>query len=69
VRGVELSPARRTIGQGKRATLALKLSKKAQAAAARALGRLRRVQAKVTVTIRDAAGNASLLGRTIRLRR
>ena len=50
-----------------RATIRLRLGKKARRAAARALRRHRRVRLQLRVVVRDAAGNANTLGRTIRL--
>lgn len=64
-----LAPVSAGVVQGKRATLALKLSKRARAAVRKALAKGRRVNATVTVTVVDAAGNATRSKRTIRLRR
>jgi hypothetical protein len=55
--------------KGQRARLALKLPSEARAAVRRALAKGRRVSARVTVTVVDAAGNRSQAKRTIRLRR
>jgi hypothetical protein len=64
-----LAPVSAGVVQGKRATLALKLPKRARAAVRKALAKGRRVSATVTVTVVDAAGNATHSKRTIRLRR
>ncbi|HLM09706.1 MAG TPA: hypothetical protein VK307_08340, partial [Thermoleophilaceae bacterium] len=59
----------RFIARGQKATLKLKLSKKAQNAINHALRRHRRVRAKLTVAGRDAAGNLVVKSRTIKLKR
>jgi hypothetical protein len=64
-----LRPATAQIPQGGKARLRLKLTKKALKAVKRALARRKRVKAKVTVTVKDAGGNARRGSRTIRLRR
>jgi hypothetical protein len=59
----------RFIARGHRATLRLKVSKKALRAIKRALGRHRKVRARLTIKARDAAGNTTIKRRTIKLRR
>ena len=59
----------RFIARGQKATLKLKLSKKAQTAINHALRRHRRVGVKLTVAGRDAAGNLTVKSRTIKLKR
>jgi glucose/arabinose dehydrogenase len=59
----------RFIARGHRATLRLKVSKKALRAIKRALGRHRKVWARLTIKARDAAGNTTIKRRTIKLRR
>jgi hypothetical protein len=59
----------RFIAGGHRATLKLKLSKKALRAIKRALRKHKNVGAKLTIEARDAAGNTTVKRRTIRLRR
>ena len=54
--------------QGAKTTLRLKLSKKARTAAARALRRGTKVTAQIRLTIRDAAGNTTVLKKTIKLK-
>jgi hypothetical protein len=64
-----LTPADAHIPQGGEATLAPKLSETARRAVARALRRGRRIVVKLTITIRDAAGNSTTLARDVRLKR
>ncbi len=59
----------KSIRSGSRATLKLKLSAKARRAIKRALRKRRKVRVKVKVTVADAAGNARVLRRTVRLKR
>jgi hypothetical protein len=59
----------RFVARGQKATLKLKLSKKAQNAINHALRRHRRVEAKLTVAGRDAARNLTVKRRTIKLKR
>lgn len=59
----------RRIAAGHKATLKLKLSRRARAAARRALRAQREVTVRVTVVVRDAAGNPRTLHWEIRLRR
>jgi hypothetical protein len=61
--------AGRPVGPGEQLTLKVALPRAAQAAARRALGQGRQVEASVTVRVTDAAGNSSAGTRTIRLRR
>jgi lysophospholipase L1-like esterase len=68
-RRFKLRSATKQIAKGARATLKLRLQEKALTAIGRALGRGKRVTATVTVTARDAAGNATTKRRTIRLKR
>jgi hypothetical protein len=63
-----LKGASAQIPKGGRATLKLKVSRKAGAAIKNALGSKKKVKAKVTVTVTDAAGNKTTRTRTIRLR-
>lgn len=64
-----LGPVSAAIARGARATLALKLSKRARAAVRRALASGRRVRATLTLTVTDAAGNRAQAKRAIRQRR
>jgi len=63
-----LKAASATIPTGGKATLKLKISRKAQKAIKSALRRHKTVKAKVTVTVTDAAGNRTIRTRVIRLR-
>ncbi len=56
------------IGQGGKATLRLKVSRKALGAIRRALRGGRRVKARINVTTSDAAGNRTTSKRVVRLR-
>jgi hypothetical protein len=58
----------KSIVKGAKATLRLTLSKKARTAAARALGRRKNVTARITVIVRDSAGNPTRLKTTIKLK-
>jgi myo-inositol-hexaphosphate 3-phosphohydrolase len=58
----------KSIVKGAKATLRLTLSKKARTAAARALGRRKNVTARITVIVRDSAGNPTRLTTTIKLK-
>lgn len=58
----------RRIAAGKRATLKLKVPKKALKAGKRARRRHKKVRAKIRVSVKDAAGNGVPLKRTIGLR-
>jgi len=53
----------------KRERLILRLSRKARRAARRALQRRKRPRVRVSVALRDAAGNAGSAKRTVRLKR
>jgi hypothetical protein len=64
-----LSGSSVSIAAGGDATLGLKASKKAKKAAAAALKAGKKVKAKVTVTVRDAAGNESARTVTVKLKR
>jgi hypothetical protein len=64
-----LSGSSVSIAAGGDATLALKAPKKARKAAAAALRAGKKVTAKVTVTVRDAAGNQSARTVTVKLKR
>lgn len=59
----------RRVAAGRKATIKLRLSRRARIAARRALRARRHVTAGVTVVVRDAAGNPRTLRRKIRLRR
>ena len=61
--------ARRTVARGEKTTLKLRIAPKARRAARRALRRGSSVRAKLTVRVEDAAGNAIVRKRRIRLRR
>jgi plastocyanin len=65
-RAIKLSRARRQVGAGA-TSLKLKLSGKRLAAVRRALRRHRRLTARLTVTARDAAGNAGSARRRLKL--
>ena len=54
---------------GKRERLMLRLSKKTRRAARRALRRGKRLRVRVSVTLRDAAGNTASAKRWVRLKR
>jgi Tol biopolymer transport system component len=56
------------LAHGSRATLKLRLTRRAYRAARRALVRGRRVAARIRVTVHDAAGNQAAVTRTVRLR-
>jgi hypothetical protein len=64
-----LTPVTTQIAKGGKATLKLKLQKSALKAIGRALKAGKRVTAKLTVTAKDAAGNANTKQRTIKLKR
>ena len=66
-RSFRLKPAARRIAKGARAKLKLRLSRKARRAAIRALRAHRKVKAKITVAVRDGAGNTTTKRRIIRL--
>jgi lysophospholipase L1-like esterase len=59
----------RFVARGHKATLRVKVPKKALRAIKRALRRHRKVRAKLTIKARDAAGNTTVKKRTIKLRR
>jgi hypothetical protein len=65
----KLLPATKQIAKAGKATLKLKLKRRALAAIGRALKARKRVSAKITLTARDAAGNVTTKRRVIRLRR
>jgi RTX calcium-binding nonapeptide repeat (4 copies) len=65
----KLRAATKQIAQGAKATLKLKLAKRALTAIRRALRRGKKVSAKLTVTANDARGNVNVEQRTIRLKR
>ena len=67
-RRFKLRTASLPISKGTKATLSLKLSKKARGAARRALRKGKTITAKISVTVRDAAGNTITKRRTIRLK-
>ena len=66
---LKLKRATKSIRKGGKATLKLKLSKKARRAIRRALRKRRKVRAKLKVTVTDAARNSRVLRRTVRLKR
>jgi hypothetical protein len=59
----------RSLAAGKRVRLSLRFSKKGTRAIRRALAHRKRVTARVTLTVRDSAGNASTAKRGVRLKR
>jgi hypothetical protein len=59
----------RFVARGEKATLRLKVPRKAQKAIRRALRRHKPVRAKIKVLVRDAAGNSATRSRTIKLKR
>jgi hypothetical protein len=63
----KLKKVTKSLVAGRKATLKLRLSKKAQQAAKRALKRHRKVVAQVKVLATDAAGNATMTSRRVRL--
>jgi ribosome-associated protein YbcJ (S4-like RNA binding protein) len=68
-RNYRLRSLTKQIRTGGKAKLKLKFSKRVLKATARALRRHRKVRARVTVTVKDAAGNATTQRRSIRLKR
>lgn len=64
-----LGGASANVPKGGKATLKLKLPRKARRAIKRALRSKKKIKAKVTVTTSDHAGNRTTLKRTIRLKR
>jgi hypothetical protein len=68
-RTYRLKSATKQIPRGGKAKLKLRLSKKAFKAVRRALSKRKKVKARVTVTVKDAAGNAATKKRSIRLKR
>lgn len=66
---LKLKSVRTTIKRGGSVTVTLKLSSTARGAIKRALSRGRATNAKITVTIADAAGNTRALRKTIRFKR
>jgi hypothetical protein len=65
---IKLKVVRRTLRPGAKAKIALRLSPAARRAVRRALRNGRVVKAKVVLRVRDSAGNAKLVRRTVRLR-
>lgn len=57
------------VKKGTRVTLKLAVPRKAQKAIRKALRKHSRVEAMITVTVKDAAGNSAVHKRTIKLRR
>jgi hypothetical protein len=68
-RTYRLKPATKRIARGRTARLKLKFSKRALKAVRGALRKRKKVSARVTVTVSDAAGNGTTQRRTIRLKR
>jgi len=66
-RRLKLGAATVQIARGGKATLKLKVSRKALGTIKRALRRRAKVRAKLKVTVRDAAGNRTVKPRTIKL--
>ena len=65
----KLRAANKQIAAGGKAKLKLKFAKKTLKAVKRALAKRRKIKAKVTVTAKDAGGNATSKKRTIKLKR
>jgi hypothetical protein len=65
----KLSPASSSLGAGARTRLKLKLSKKTKKAVRRALKNGRRPKASIDVTVRSAAGGATAIKRTVKVKR
>jgi hypothetical protein len=65
----KLTPVTKQVSRGAKATLKLKLKRRALVAIGRALQAGKKLSAKVTVSAKDAAGNVSTKRRTIRLKR
>lgn len=61
--------ASRVIAAGKKSRLRLRVTRKALRAARRSLLRGKRVRARVTVRVRDAAGNIATAKRTVKVKR
>ncbi len=68
-RVVRLRKATRRLDAGVRAKLKLRLSRKTRAAVSSALARRSRLRAKVTVTAKDAAGNARSRKRSVAVKK
>jgi hypothetical protein len=68
-RTYKLKSATKQIPRGGKAKLKLKFSKKALKAVKRALKRRKKIKARITVTVKDAAGNGATKKRSIRLKR
>jgi hypothetical protein len=64
-----LAPVTRQIGAGKKVRLTLRASRRTLRAIRKALRRHKRVAATLSVTARDASGNAGTAKRTVRARR
>jgi hypothetical protein len=67
-RSFKLKTAKRAIAAGVRATLRLRVPRPLRRAAKRALKQDRKVRAKLTITVVDAAGSRGAKHRTVRLR-
>jgi hypothetical protein len=61
------SAKQRTVSRGTRSNVKLRLPTRTRAAVTRALRRSKKVRATITVTVADAAGNATTLTRSIRI--
>ncbi len=68
-RTFKLRSAKATVTAGKRTSLRLRVSSKALQAAKRATRRGRRVRARVTIVVRDGAGNVATAKKTVKVRR
>lgn len=66
---LRLKSATKQIARGGKATLKLRLGKKTARAVKRALRKRRPVRARVSVGVKDAAGNGAREKRTIRVKR
>jgi glucose/arabinose dehydrogenase len=66
-RRLRLREARRSLTPRGQVTLRLRLSRRTRATVARRLRRGRRVTAALTIRVRDAAGELTVLGRTVRI--
>jgi hypothetical protein len=68
-RTFKLRSASGKVTAGKRARLRLRVTRKALGAARRSLRRGRRVRARVTIVVRDGAGNVATAKKTVKVRR
>ena len=66
---LELRKVTRKLQAGERSKLKLRLSRKARASVASALRHRSRLKAKVTVSVRDTAGNSRSSSRSLKVKR